>query len=135
MKWLSENSGGQSNELQLTATRGRAMKQILILIAISLFLCATSSAQGGGGESTKPKPNPKKTSVTKPNNTTPVRPAAPPARPSTPTAASVMVNSGLPNVIVTLNGRTLGTTPYPLPSPVTHSLRGWSNYQRAKAKR
>jgi ribose transport system substrate-binding protein len=66
----TENSGGQSNELQLTATRQRAMKRILILIAISLFLCSTASAfQGGGGESTKnPKPTtkPKPASVPKP---------------------------------------------------------------------
>jgi hypothetical protein len=88
------------------------MKRILILaVALGLFLCSTASAgQGGGGEPTKEKPIPKKKSVTKPNNATPRRPPATPARPNTPMIASVMVNSNLPNVTVTINGRTAGTT-------------------------
>ncbi|HEY5885145.1 MAG TPA: carboxypeptidase regulatory-like domain-containing protein [Pyrinomonadaceae bacterium] len=87
------------------------MKRILILVvALGLFLCSTASAgQGGGGESTKPKPSPKKTSGIK-STTTSSRPPAPPARPRSPTVASLMVNSNLPNVTVTINGRTAGTT-------------------------
>ncbi len=87
------------------------MKRILILVvALGLFLCSTASAgQGGGGESTKPKPTAKKTSGTKPSNPTPARPPVSPARPKTPTVASLIVKSTLPDVTVTINGRTAGT--------------------------
>lgn len=105
----TENSRGQNNELQLTVTRQRAMKRIFILMAVSLLLLSTANAQGGGGESTKPKPSPKKTSGTKPT-TTSSRPPAPPARPRSPTVASLMVNSNFPNATVTINGRTAGAT-------------------------
>lgn len=87
------------------------MKRILILVAISLLLCSTASAfQGGGGESTKKKATPTKNSGATSDNTTPARPTVPPARPKTPTVASLMVNSQLPNATVTINGRTAGTT-------------------------
>lgn len=88
------------------------MKRIFILVAITLFLFSLASAfQGGGGESTKSKPAPKKTSGTKPNNTTPrIKPPAPSPRPETTSITSVTVNSNLPNVTVTINGRTAGIT-------------------------
>lgn len=86
------------------------MKIILIPVAITLFLCSAAIAgQGGGGESTKPKPSPKKNSGTK-SSTTPARPAVPPARPKSPTVASLIVNTNLPNATVTINERTAGAT-------------------------
>jgi formylglycine-generating enzyme required for sulfatase activity/tetratricopeptide (TPR) repeat protein len=87
------------------------MKRILILIAINLFLCFIVSAfQGGGGEATKKKADTKKKNSGTKSTTPPPRPPAPPARPKTPTVTSLIVNSNVPNVTVTINGRTAGTT-------------------------